>query len=230
MLIRYGKGGPGNVIGCSIAQGCQRTAFIFGLALNIRKLQSLEATKILLCLLFLNMVSANSLRYLPRVLTRSNARPFSSASIRRTNSCSFLREHQHGRLSIFASRPRISRPSTASRPATSSLTVQSRTFVELKPNGGKTEADLVVEELQELYESYLFFSFLYTITNITGLDIMMQKTNSKSPSIAQIVPRSTPPGIGTRRENTSTNCSMFTRLIHIQKMGLPLIPRIPQSN
>ncbi|CRG85134.1 hypothetical protein PISL3812_02262 [Talaromyces islandicus] len=39
----------------------------------------------------------------------------------------------------------------SSRAATSPLTLQNRSFVELKPTGGKTEADLIVEELQELY-------------------------------------------------------------------------------
>jgi hypothetical protein len=102
------------------------------------------------------MASANSLRNLPRVLARPNARPFSSASIRRTNTCPFSREHQPGRLSILAAKSHILRPYIASRLATSPLTVQSRTFVELKAAGGKTEADLVVEELQELYESPLF--------------------------------------------------------------------------
>lgn len=94
------------------------------------------------------MASVNLLRTLPRVLTRPNARPFSSASVRRSDSCPFLREHRRGRLSILAAKSQILRRSAASQ--ATALTVQSRTFAELKPTGGKTEADLIVEELQEL--------------------------------------------------------------------------------
>lgn len=123
-------------------------------------------------------MSSSSLRNVPRALARSNARAFSSARTGRTNkTCSLLRtQQQHQRLfqtqwnSAIASRP---------------VPVQSqyRTFVELKPNSGKSEADLVVEELQELCDLHILYEiFLIRLDRYNDakdeFEIAVDSTNS----------------------------------------------------
>ena len=122
-----------------------------------------------------------------------------------------LRRYTSTSLTSFRAWSKVSqtRTSNCQKPFNLPVTttyLQNRGYAELKASGGKTEADLIVEELQEL---------CYSLPNTTpkrddGLTVFSKgtktpKTNSKSQQTAPTAPPSTPPPTTNPRANSSIN-------------------------
>ncbi|KAH8693202.1 hypothetical protein BGW36DRAFT_301619 [Talaromyces proteolyticus] len=100
-------------------------------------------------------MSSSILLALPhRLLARPSTRSLATSSsyIQRRNAAfSLLHRPRHDRLSRFPAYATQLQPQ--SRIPVPASSCQQRAYAELKPSGGKSEADLIVEELQELYDN-----------------------------------------------------------------------------
>lgn len=126
-----------------------------------------------------------------------------------------LRRYTSTSLTSFRARskPSQTRASNFRKPSNPPVTtthLQNRGYAELKASGGKTEADLIVEELQELYLLFLKLSTRINLTNNWPKGMTTPKTNSKSQQTAPAAPPSTPPRTANLRANSSINCCMST--------------------
>lgn len=92
------------------------------------------------------------LSLLSRATSKARFEAPASAVIRRNAPCDAHGSRSRSTLSPTA---RLRQSSTAIQPIYPPFRIvplqQRRSYAELKPSGGKTEADLIVEELQELY-------------------------------------------------------------------------------